>query len=87
MTQGQTAALVLAWYFPASGKSEVVDFVTHEGEMAILIREVAAHIDIVDGGAALHRGIAGDFERLYLDERQKRIDLEELVGWTQKVTA
>jgi hypothetical protein len=82
-----TASLIVAWYFPDQQRAEVVDFVTHEGEMSILIRETAAHMEIVDGGAALWRGVAGDFERLYLDERQKRIDLEELVGWTQKVTA
>lgn len=81
-----TASLIVAWYFPDQRRAEVVDFVA-DGELSTLIREIAAHIDIVDGGAALHRGIAGDYERMWLDERQKRIDLEELVGWTQKVTA
>lgn len=80
-----TASLILAWRFD-NGASTVVDFVA-DGEMSTMVREVAAAIDVIDGGAALHRGIAGDFERMWLDERQKRIDLEELVGWTQKVTA
>lgn len=80
-----TASLILAWRFD-NGASTVVDFVA-DGEMSTMVREVAAAIDVIDGGAALWRGVAGDFERMWLDERQKRIDLEELVGWTQKVTA
>lgn len=82
-----TASLIVAWYFPDQQRAEVVDFVTHEGEMSILIRETAAHIEIVDGGAALWRGVAGDFERLYLDERAKRIEMEDLLGWKEMATA
>lgn len=70
-----TASLILAWKFD-SGASTVVDFVA-DGEMSTMIREVAAAIDVVDGGASLWRGIAGDFERMYLEERAKRIDAEQ----------
>lgn len=80
-----TASLVLAWRFE-SGASQVVDFVA-DGELGILVQEVAAAIDVVDGGASLWKGIAGDWEREYLLERQKRMELEELMGWAQRVTA
>lgn len=80
-----TASLVLAWRFD-NGTSSVVDFVA-DGEMSILIREVAAAIDVVDGGASLWQGIAGDFERLYLIERAKRIEMEDLLGWKEMATA
>lgn len=80
-----TASLVLAWRFE-NGASSVVDFVA-DGELSTLIREVAAAIDVVDGGASLWRSIAGDWEREYLLERQKRMEMEELLGWAQRVTA
>lgn len=80
-----TASLVLAWRFD-NGASSIVDFVA-DGEVTTIVREVAAMIDVIDGGAALWRGIAGDWERLYLEERSKRREMEELLGWAQRVTA
>lgn len=70
-----TAALLLVWRFD-SGASSIVDFAA-DGEIGTLVREVAAAIDIVDNGASLWRGIAGDFERMYLEERSRRIDAEQ----------
>ncbi len=55
------AALILAWKF-ASGVTSVQDF-TYEGDLSAMVREIAAAIDVVDGGAALWRGVAADHQR------------------------
>ena len=49
-----TAALVLAWKFD-NGASQIHEFCAEPGEMSVLVREVAACMEIVDGGAALWR--------------------------------
>lgn len=82
-----TASLICSWWFPEQRKAMNVDFVTEEGEMSTFIRDVAAHIEVIDGGAALWRGLYGDMERAWLLERQKRIEMEDLLGWKEMATA
>lgn len=53
-----TAALLLIWRWP-NGTSAMHEFVA-DGEMSQLCEEVAAHMEIVDGGVSFWRNLASD---------------------------
>lgn len=82
----KTASLMMVWRFP-SGVSQSYDFVD-DGEMTSLAREIASHLEIVDGRAAYWRGVAADFEREYLRVKQELREVEEqLEFWAGKKIA
>jgi hypothetical protein len=79
-----TAALVLAWKFD-NGASQIHEFCAEPGEMSVLVREVAACMEIVDGGAALWRGVAGDLQAQVLQlKAELREANDSLSFWLEK---
>lgn len=75
------ASLVLSWWFPDQRRATVHDFATG-GEMSVLCREIAAHMEIVDGGKAFYEGIIGDLEREVLALRMEKREVErQLEFW------
>ena len=59
-----TTQLLLVWRFNEPGKpirTQIHDFQS-DGEMSVLVREIASAISIIDGGKALYEGVIGDLE-------------------------
>ena len=58
------STLLLVWRFEEKGqptRTQTHDFAA-DGEMSVLCREIASHIEIVDGGRAFFEGVIGDLE-------------------------
>ncbi len=72
-------ALILAWRFEG-GRSQVHDFAT-SGEMSVLCREIASHLDIVDGGKAFYEGVIGDLEGECMRLRAEKRELEKQIDF------
>ena len=80
-----TATLYMYWRFE-NGTTLNQDFAT-DGEFSSIAKEIASHMEIVDGGAAFWRAMAGDLQRENLDLLQRNRDLlqelELLIGIAQ----
>ena len=73
--------LLLVWRFAEKGqpiRTLIHDFQS-DGEMSVLVREIAAAIEIINPGArALYEGVIGDLEGEILRLRN------ELAFWTER---
>jgi hypothetical protein len=76
-------ALVLAWKWD-TGSSTVQDFV-YEGELSTLVKEVAAALDLIDGGKTLYEGIIGDLQGEVLRLKAANRELTETLDfWLER---
>ena len=77
----KTATLMLVWKFEEVGKPVrwLLEDFADEGTMGSLCAAVAAHLEIADGGAAFWHGVAGDYQRAVLENRQQIVALGEVI--------
>lgn len=77
------AALLLVWRHP-TGVTDIQEF-THDGDLTTVCREIAAGMELADGGAAFWRGVAGDFQREVFTLQQHVRDLNKRIDEQNKL--